>query len=138
MPFFFLIILYIFELSAVIKAIGDVTKLFCSHSMSNYNTILWYYQKQGGQSIHLIGYTFHESPNLENPKEKRFKMAGDGKKSVSLEISELSVNDSAVYFCAASEHSVAASPLTLQKALCLPLPKLHFCNIDFTEPHISL
>ncbi|KAL7862348.1 hypothetical protein SRHO_G00137890 [Serrasalmus rhombeus] len=94
----------------VIKSSGQTAQLICSHSISSYNTILWYYQKQSETTLHLLGYIYHDRATLENSEEKRYKLTGDGKTSGSLEISELSMNDSAVYFCAASEHS-ATVPL---------------------------
>lgn len=91
----------------VIKYTGESIQLLCSHGSSSYNTILWYFQEKGEQTLQLLGYLYHKVQTLEEAYEKRHKMTGDGKTSGSLEISELSLKDSAVYFCAASEHSTA-------------------------------
>ncbi|KAG1972219.1 hypothetical protein F2P79_000343 [Pimephales promelas] len=94
--------------AAVIVSPGASCTLSCSHSISSYNTILWYYQR--GQNMHIIGYSFHSTPNLENAADKKYDLKGDAKSSVNLTISELLLNESAVYFCAASAHSALGPP----------------------------
>uniref|UniRef100_A0A8C1HPU4 Ig-like domain-containing protein n=1 Tax=Cyprinus carpio carpio TaxID=630221 RepID=A0A8C1HPU4_CYPCA len=91
--------------SEVIVHSGQACTLSCSHSISSYNTILWYYQHEHGQGMHIIGYTFHSTHNLENADDKKYKLKGDAKSSVNLTISELTFKESAVYFCAASSHT---------------------------------
>jgi len=60
--------------------------------------------------MHIIGYSFHSTPNLENAADKKYNLKGDAKSSVNLTISELLLNESAVYFCAASAHSALGPP----------------------------
>uniref|UniRef100_A0A8C1T1H3 Ig-like domain-containing protein n=1 Tax=Cyprinus carpio TaxID=7962 RepID=A0A8C1T1H3_CYPCA len=64
-------------------------KLFCRHGDNNYQYLYWYQQKSNGGSLELIGML-----NYGNAKEDAFLL-----------ISRISVEDTAVYFCAASLHS---------------------------------
>ncbi|MGH0171886.1 UNVERIFIED_CONTAM: hypothetical protein FKN15_062060 [Acipenser sinensis] len=72
----------------------------------------WYQQTRNG-ALELIGY---EYVNI-NPEEKfkeRFKMTGKATEKGFLTISNLTAEDSAVYFCAASIHSAADHLTPLQ------------------------
>ncbi len=89
----------------VIVRSGQAFTLSCSHNISSYNTILWYYQHEHEQGMHIIGYSIHGTHNLENVDDKKYKLVGDAKSSVNLTILELTLKESAVYFCAASAHS---------------------------------
>lgn len=60
--------------------------------------------------MHIIGYSFHGTHNVENADDKKYKLKGDAKSSVNLTISELTVKESAAYFCAASAHSALGPP----------------------------
>jgi len=51
-----------------------------------------------------------EFVNLEKDVKGKINFDGDGRKQSSLTISDLKLNDSAVYFCAASLRSAADSP----------------------------
>ncbi len=99
----------------VIVRSGQAFTLSCSHNISSYNTILWYYQHEHGQGMHIIGYSFHGTHNLENVDDKKYKLVGDAKSSVNLTILELTLKESAVYFCAASAHSAVLPPMSPTK-----------------------
>lgn len=93
--------------AVVIGRPGQTCTLICSHKVSAYNTILWYYQLD--QQMNFIGYSFHNTHNFENTAGEKFKLEGNGKSSVNLTIPSLKLNDSAVYFCGASAHNAIGS-----------------------------
>lgn len=106
----------------VIVRSGQTFTLCCSHNISSYNTILWYYQHEHSQGMHIIGYSFHGTHNVENLDDKKYKLEGDAKNSVNLTISELTLKESAVYFCAASTHSALGPTMSPTKSpflLCI-------------------
>ncbi|MGH0170832.1 UNVERIFIED_CONTAM: hypothetical protein FKN15_059607 [Acipenser sinensis] len=90
---------------------GRSAELNCSHDDSNYDRMYWYQQTRKG-ALELIGYQYGEIFPEEKFKE-RFKMTGKATEKGFLTISSVTVEDSAVYFCAASIHSAAdhLSPL---------------------------
>uniref|UniRef100_A0A673HE41 Ig-like domain-containing protein n=1 Tax=Sinocyclocheilus rhinocerous TaxID=307959 RepID=A0A673HE41_9TELE len=88
--------------SEVIVRSGQAYTLSCSHSISSYNTILWY-QHEHGQGMNIIGYSFHSTHN--DGFKGRFKLKKTDTLNGALEISNLSLSDSAVYYCAVSMHS---------------------------------
>uniref|UniRef100_A0A671RW61 Ig-like domain-containing protein n=1 Tax=Sinocyclocheilus anshuiensis TaxID=1608454 RepID=A0A671RW61_9TELE len=108
----------------VIVRSGQTFTLSCSHSISTYNTILWYYQNEHGQGMHIIGYSFHGAHNVEKD-DKKYNLVGDAKSSVNLTISELTLKESAVYFCAASAYFGNGTKLTV-----LGKKKNFFFNYD--------
>uniref|UniRef100_A0A3P9IM16 Ig-like domain-containing protein n=1 Tax=Oryzias latipes TaxID=8090 RepID=A0A3P9IM16_ORYLA len=80
---------------------GQEAKIYCSHSESNYDQILWYKQSEG--QMLLLGYVYFRDPYPE---------AGLGVKlgqTCTLTIQDLSLSSSAVYFCAASYHSATSN-----------------------------
>ncbi|CAB1335681.1 unnamed protein product, partial [Coregonus sp. 'balchen'] len=85
---------------------GKNVQLTCSHNIPNYQIILWYQQSAGDTAMKLIGYVYVQSVTLESPLEKHFNVSGDGRKEASLHLLSLrGPEDSAVYYCAASQHS---------------------------------
>uniref|UniRef100_A0A0F8AB83 Immunoglobulin V-set domain-containing protein n=1 Tax=Larimichthys crocea TaxID=215358 RepID=A0A0F8AB83_LARCR len=57
------------------------------------------------------------SPNPEDDVKGKISFDGDGQTHSSLTISDLVLNDTGVYFCAASQHSAADSPQVNTKTL---------------------
>lgn len=82
--------------------------------------MLWYQQLHNSKSLALIGYSFGTAdPVHETDFQKRFKMTRHNTTTGALKISELSLSDSAVYFCAAKRHSVVFSVMCLTKNLSI-------------------
>ena len=90
------------------KNASETLELQCLHSIPSYNVILWYKQTHGG-TLTLLGYLYTSPGTIEPEFSGKVKMDGDPNtnKKNSLTISNLLLNDSAVYFCAASLHSVS-------------------------------
>uniref|UniRef100_A0A8C2IQG9 Ig-like domain-containing protein n=1 Tax=Cyprinus carpio TaxID=7962 RepID=A0A8C2IQG9_CYPCA len=88
--------------------------LSCRHGDSSYQYLYWYQQKSNGGSLELIGMLNYGTligmlrvgePSPEDKFKTRFKITGHATQDAFLLISNISAEDSAVYFCAASEHS---------------------------------
>uniref|UniRef100_A0A8C1PBJ0 Ig-like domain-containing protein n=1 Tax=Cyprinus carpio TaxID=7962 RepID=A0A8C1PBJ0_CYPCA len=75
------------------------------HGDSSYQYLYWYQQKSNGGSLELIGMLSFGEPSPEDKFKTRFKITGHATQDAFLLISNISAEDSAVYFCAASEHS---------------------------------
>ncbi|MGH0171885.1 UNVERIFIED_CONTAM: hypothetical protein FKN15_062059 [Acipenser sinensis] len=82
---------------------GRSAELNCSHDDSNYDKMYWYQQTRK-EALELIGYQYGKIYPEEKFKE-RFKMTVKATEKGFVTISNLTAEDSAVYFCAASIHS---------------------------------
>ncbi|KAG7510199.1 Immunoglobulin lambda variable 1-40 [Solea senegalensis] len=91
----------------------------CSHSISSYDAILWY--KQDQDNLEILGYINTNFPYPEVALKGKINFNGDGRSHSSLTINRLSVNDSGVYFCAASQHSASLFPTVNTKTPALSL-----------------
>uniref|UniRef100_A0A8C1KS16 Ig-like domain-containing protein n=1 Tax=Cyprinus carpio TaxID=7962 RepID=A0A8C1KS16_CYPCA len=91
-------------------------KLFCHHGDSNYQYLYWYQQKSNGGSLELIGLLNYGTASHEDKFKPRFALSGHATKNASLIISNISPEDSAVYFCATSKHK----PVLVQFSLFFP------------------
>uniref|UniRef100_A0A3Q1BSX4 Ig-like domain-containing protein n=1 Tax=Amphiprion ocellaris TaxID=80972 RepID=A0A3Q1BSX4_AMPOC len=101
----------------IIKKIGDSvsSEIRCSHNVPNYDRILWYKQDEH-RALHFLGYLNVMFPNPEDNVKGKISFNGDGRKHSNLSISTVSVNDSAVYFCAASQSPTHFVTLVLLEA----------------------
>lgn len=82
--------------------------------------MLWYQQLHNSKLMALIGYSYGTAePAYEPEFQKRFKMIRQDTVTGALIISNLSLSDSAVYFCAAKRHSVVLSITYLTKNLSI-------------------
>lgn len=81
---------------------GEKAVIICSHSIQNYDQILWYKQLQNAQ-LQLLGYIYGGSKFPEPRVEE--KMDGKAKKDENCTLTIENLNSSAVYFCAACYHS---------------------------------
>ena len=84
------------------KNANESLELQCLHRIPNYNVIMWYKQTHGG-TLTLLGYLYTTTKSVEPEFSGKVKMDGNANtnKKNSLTISNLLLNDSAVYFCAA-------------------------------------
>uniref|UniRef100_A0A4W5LB71 Immunoglobulin V-set domain-containing protein n=1 Tax=Hucho hucho TaxID=62062 RepID=A0A4W5LB71_9TELE len=104
--------------TAILKGPEDKVQLNCSHTVPRYNMILWYQQSAQNTALKLIGYVRFTSPTVEDSFKGRFNVSGDAapNKMVYLHIPKLrGAEDSAVYFCAASEAQCFTIPSLLYK-----------------------
>lgn len=102
----------------IIKETGQsvAREINCSHSIPSYNQILWYKQDEQG-ALKFLGYLNINFENVEKDVEGKISFDGDGRTHSHLNISDLALDDSGVYFCAASQHSAADSPHVNTKTL---------------------
>ena len=97
------------------KPNGEVI-LNCTHTISDYDTILWYQRSPGDSSLKLIAYMWYKNPNHEKEFVGRFKVSGDGEKTAFLHILNLThPDDTGEYFGAASRHSNKEHDSPVQK-----------------------
>ncbi|KAK9533977.1 hypothetical protein VZT92_009054 [Zoarces viviparus] len=96
----------------IIKRTGEsvASEISCSHNVPNYDIILWYKREGEHKALKLLGYMNNIFPYPEDDVKDKISLDGDDRNHASLSISDLSLNDSGVYFCAASQHSAAGSP----------------------------
>ncbi len=90
----------------VFQSPGDLIKnkdesavIICTHNIPSYERILWY--KKDIMGFNFMGFLNLEYDNPELEFKSKIKLDGDGRKNGTLTISNLKLNDSAVYFCAA-------------------------------------
>uniref|UniRef100_A0A8C6KXK5 Ig-like domain-containing protein n=1 Tax=Nothobranchius furzeri TaxID=105023 RepID=A0A8C6KXK5_NOTFU len=86
----------------ITKKLGEsvTSEIKCSHQITNYDLILWYKQDEN-KALLLLGYLNLHFVTLEDDMKGKIDLTGDGRKESSLVVSDLKLNDSAVYFCAA-------------------------------------
>ncbi|CDQ95782.1 unnamed protein product [Oncorhynchus mykiss] len=66
----------------------------------------------------LIGYAYYKTITMEKSFEKHFNVSGDGGKEAYLHLLSLRApEDSAVYYCAASQHSDVEKLLSSTKTM---------------------
>lgn len=78
----------------------------CSHSIRDYDFILWYKQEELG-ALKLLGYLNVNFVKLEDDVKGKILFDGHGSSKSDLTIYNLTFSDSGVYFCAVSQHSAA-------------------------------
>uniref|UniRef100_A0A3B4X6U4 Ig-like domain-containing protein n=1 Tax=Seriola lalandi dorsalis TaxID=1841481 RepID=A0A3B4X6U4_SERLL len=108
----------------IIKRTGQSvdSEINCAHSITDYQQILWY--KQDKHKLKFLGYLNLDNPNTEDDVKGKISFKGDGRKHSNFTISNVSLNDSGVYFCAASYHSAADSPQVNTKTFqSIPNPR---------------
>ncbi|KAF5891688.1 T-cell receptor beta variable [Clarias magur] len=82
------------------KSQDEFAEIKCAHTVKSYDQILWYKHSQDS-GFTLMGYIYAATLKREPEFEAKIKLSGNGKNNGSLTINNLTVSDSAVYFCAA-------------------------------------
>ncbi|RXN11361.1 pancreatic alpha-amylase-like isoform X2 [Labeo rohita] len=85
----------------LLKKPDESAVISCTHNIQYYDRILWYKQSHNVSGFELMGYLFNKDDTKEPGFEKKIELKGDGQKMGTLNISNLTPTDSAVYFCAA-------------------------------------
>lgn len=95
----------------IAKRVGESvsSELHCSHNTTNYERILWYKQ-DGDKAFRYLGYLNMNHPYVEDDMTGKISFAGDGSAHSALTISNVTLEDSGVYFCAITQHSAVDSP----------------------------
>ncbi|XP_025756607.1 immunoglobulin lambda-1 light chain isoform X1 [Oreochromis niloticus] len=88
---------------SIIKKVGQSvsSQIHCSHNVSIFDRILWYKQDEH-RALKFLGYLNGEYPYPEDDVKGKISFDGNARKHSNLTISNVSVTDSAVYFCAAT------------------------------------
>uniref|UniRef100_A0A8K9WUM6 Ig-like domain-containing protein n=1 Tax=Oncorhynchus mykiss TaxID=8022 RepID=A0A8K9WUM6_ONCMY len=107
--------------SALLESPNVTVIIKCSHTLSSYYTILWYQQSIADTNLKLIGVVFYKNPTIEDQFKQHFEIRGDGEIEASLQFLSDPEN-SAVYYCAASQHSDVDTLLFPTKTLRSYIP----------------
>ncbi|KAI5611815.1 T-cell receptor beta chain V region A20.2.25, partial [Silurus asotus] len=89
---------------------GQSTTMNCSHTKgASYDQMYWYRQ-YNGESVELIMYSpTYGTPEFGKFSQSKFAVTKSNPESGSFTVKNVDYNDSAVYFCAVSKHSVIAT-----------------------------
>lgn len=129
----------------IIKRDGDphVGGITCSHRVPSFQVILWYKQDET-KALKYLGYLNNKFPKVEDDVQGKMSIDGDGSSHSSLGIAGLVVNDSGVYFCAASLHSAADSPQLNTQSCTISHRREELCTLgpqwwagELTSPTLS-
>uniref|UniRef100_A0AAZ3QZK1 Immunoglobulin V-set domain-containing protein n=1 Tax=Oncorhynchus tshawytscha TaxID=74940 RepID=A0AAZ3QZK1_ONCTS len=95
--------------SALIKNHGSSVdqEINCSHSIANYDRMLWYKQDIS-RTLKLLGYLNLNFAYSEEYVKGKIRIQGDGRSYGNFSISGLKQEDSAVYFCAVLPHQATS------------------------------
>uniref|UniRef100_A0A8C7WWJ9 Ig-like domain-containing protein n=1 Tax=Oryzias sinensis TaxID=183150 RepID=A0A8C7WWJ9_9TELE len=97
--------------SQIYRKPGQEAKIYCSHSESNYDQILWYKQSEG--QMLLLGYVYFRDPSAEAGLGVKLGGGASKDQNCTLTVEDVNSSSSAVYFCAASSNlMVFGSPYT--------------------------
>jgi len=89
----------------LMKILTESAVLNCSHSDPSLEHILWYKQSEDKGFV-FLGFLNNNFQNPEDEFENKISLDGDGRSHATLTIHNLTLVDSAVYYCAARTHSV--------------------------------
>ncbi|OCT71204.1 hypothetical protein XELAEV_18034182mg, partial [Xenopus laevis] len=84
--------------------LGSSVKVQCSHTGPSYYAMFWYQQKLG-QGLKLMVLSSDTKPGNMEEGFKEWSMERPDTQKSDLSISQVGAEHSAVYFCAASDHS---------------------------------
>lgn len=82
----------------------------CSHSNTNFDMIQWYKQSAEKNDMALVGFARFSSLNVEDQFKTTHNVTGHGSSLSGLLIPKSRLEDSAVYFCAASKAQCYTKP----------------------------
>ncbi|KAI4898448.1 hypothetical protein NFI96_000504 [Prochilodus magdalenae] len=98
----------------ILKKHTQSAKLSCSHSVREFEHMLWFKQSEDG-NFKYLGYLNLKNAYPEKEYEDKIHLEGNGNSAATLTINNLTAHDSAVYFCAARRHSISSSIIPAQK-----------------------
>ncbi len=94
---------------------NKMAEIKCSHDDSSKPYMQWYQQKDTAMALIVLSYGATADPNYEDGFKDRFKLERKDTLNGALKISDLSLSDSAVYYCAVSMHSAVVFITCLTK-----------------------
>ncbi|KAF4084290.1 hypothetical protein AMELA_G00127110 [Ameiurus melas] len=99
---------------------GQSATINCSHTKGTaYNRMYWFRQHHG-ENMELIVYTgAYITPDFGKFSQSKFSTIKTVAESGSFTVKDVDYNDSAVYFCAVSEHSVITTEQSCTKTHCV-------------------
>ncbi|KAK2826665.1 hypothetical protein Q5P01_020879 [Channa striata] len=109
----------------------DQTKIVCYHNINNYDRILWYKLAENKQ-LQLLGYCFVGKGYPEPEVHVTIDGGANKNENCTLTIEGLNASSSALYFCAASQHSAACLCSSVQK----PHHIFYLCIKDHRHLHL--
>ncbi|KAK2843661.1 hypothetical protein Q7C36_011876 [Tachysurus vachellii] len=86
---------------------GQSATINCSHTKSATHNQMYWYRQYYGESMELIVFTTsYGTPDFGKFNQNKFSAIKAVPENGSFTVNDVDYNDSAVYFCAVSEHSV--------------------------------
>ena len=111
---------------------GQTATLSCSHSIKDYNQIFWYKQQRINKELEFLGYIWGTSAKPEEGMAVEMDGSASQHKTATLTIQNISVESSAVYFCAAS------TQCSVLQVHCTKTPRLIIHLINLTPPGLTI
>ncbi|ROJ19149.1 hypothetical protein DPX16_14416 [Anabarilius grahami] len=93
------------NLTPILANKNNKTEIKCSYDDSGKPVMLWYQQKDTAMVLIVFSYGHEGDPTYEDGFKERFELKRTDTLNGVLEISSLSLSDSAVYYCAVTDFS---------------------------------